>query len=126
MSQSFLILMMIFLHIVDDYYLQGSLASMKQRRWWEKKAPQSLYRWDYLVALGMHSFSWTFMIMLPISFNLGFAINATFILIFIINVVIHGIVDDLKANRRRINLVIDQVIHLVQILVTATIFFVLT
>ena len=29
------LLTMIFLHIVDDYYLQGVLAKMKQRKWWE-------------------------------------------------------------------------------------------
>ena len=29
---------MFFLHIVDDYYLQGCLAQMKQQSWWEKSA----------------------------------------------------------------------------------------
>lgn len=54
----------IFCHIVDDYYLQGWLASAKQKSWWEKNAPDKLYRYDYIVALFMHSFSWSFMIML--------------------------------------------------------------
>ena len=39
---------MIFCHIVDDYYLQGKLASMKQKSWWEKNAPDRLYKYDYL------------------------------------------------------------------------------
>ena len=56
---------MIFCHIVDDYYLQGWLASAKQKSWWEKNAPEKLYKYDYLAALFMHSFSWSFMIMLP-------------------------------------------------------------
>ena len=30
---------MIFCHIIDDYYLQGWLASAKQKIWWEKNAP---------------------------------------------------------------------------------------
>ena len=40
MIEIFMLLLMIFLHIVDDYYLQGILASMKQRGWWEKNAPR--------------------------------------------------------------------------------------
>ena len=59
-----ILICMIFMHIVDDYYLQGVLASMKQKQWWEKNAPDKLYKYDYIVALIMHSFSWTFMIMI--------------------------------------------------------------
>lgn len=61
----FILFTMIFCHIVDDYYLQGWLASAKQKSWWEKNAPGKLYKYDYLAALFMHSFSWSFMIMLP-------------------------------------------------------------
>lgn len=61
----FILFTMIFCHIVDDYYLQGWLASAKQKSWWEKNAPEKLYKYDYLAALFMHSFSWSFMIMLP-------------------------------------------------------------
>ena len=28
---------MIFMHILDDYCLQGILASMKQKEWWRKQ-----------------------------------------------------------------------------------------
>lgn len=63
----FILLCMLFLHIVDDYYLQGWLASAKQKSWWEKNSPDKLYKHDYLIALFMHSFSWTFMIMLPLT-----------------------------------------------------------
>ncbi len=51
MGNVFVLLSMIFLHIVDDYYLQGILASMKQKSWWEENAPQRLYKYDYIVAL---------------------------------------------------------------------------
>lgn len=47
---------MIFCHIVDDYYLQGWLASAKQKEWWSKNAPNPLYKYDYIMALFMHSF----------------------------------------------------------------------
>lgn len=121
-NKIFILLSMIFLHIIDDYKLQGILASMKQKKWWEEqKEYKILYKYDYIPALIEHSFSWTFMIMLPIAvvmhFNIGWWAFA-----YIINMAIHAFVDDLKANKLKINLVIDQSIHLVQIIITWLIF----
>ena len=110
--------LMIFLHIVDDYYLQGWLASAKQKKYWQENAPEKLYEYDYLCALLMHSFSWAFMIMLPIAFNANFEIGIGYIVAFLVNLVIHAFVDDLKANKRKINLWVDQTIHIMQICVT--------
>lgn len=62
--KTILLLAMLFCHIVDDYYLQGWLASAKQKSWWKKNAPDKLYKNDYIMALCEHAFSWTFMIML--------------------------------------------------------------
>ena len=113
----FLILMlMIFLHIVDDYYLQGVLAKMKQRSWWEENAPQDDYKHDYKVALIMHAFSWSFMIMLP---YIIIGINEYVACVAILaNATIHAIVDDLKANKKAINLVVDQTAHILQVFTT--------
>lgn len=122
MSNIFIILLMVFFHIVDDYYLQGILASMKQRSWWWEHAPNELYRYDYIMALAMHSLSWSFMIMLPIAFAADFNVGFEFIFAFITNAVIHGFIDDLKANKRKISLVTDQSLHLLQIAVTAIMF----
>lgn len=118
MNNCFLLLSMLFLHIVDDYYLQGILASMKQREWWKKNAPQKLYRFDYIVALAMHSISWSFMIMLPIAISVGFNVGVKFIVAFCINALVHGFTDNLKANCKTINLIQDQLIHLLQIAAT--------
>lgn len=118
----FIILAMIFCHIVDDYYLQGWLASAKQKKWWEENAPQKLYNHDYIMALIMHSMSWSFMIMLPIAISMSFNVSILFVIVFIFNAVIHALVDNLKANKLQINLITDQLIHLLQIFVTATIF----
>ena len=108
-----ILLLMIFLHIIDDYYLQGILASMKQKLWWQKNNPQKMYKYDYLMALFMHSFSWSFMIMLPS------IITKSFIWwIFLINLIMHFIVDHLKANLLKINLITDQAIHILQIILT--------
>lgn len=125
MSTYFLIPCMIFFHILDDYKLQaGVLAMLKQRSYWEKEAPDRMYRYDYLMALAMHSLSWGFMIMLPIAIYDGFHVGMEYVVAFIVNAAIHFVVDDLKANRHKINLIVDQCIHLVQILVTAVLFIV--
>ena len=119
--RTILLYAMLFLHLVDDYYLQGILASMKQKSWWEKNAPNPLYKNDYKVALIEHAFSWTFMIMLPITVLM--VINNNILVVpwsiaFIINWIIHGWVDHLKANVHNISLVVDQVVHICQILAT--------
>lgn len=117
----FILLCMIFCHIVDDYYLQGILASMKQKSWWEQNAPDKLYRYDYIMALLMHAFSWSFMIMLPIAvFTLwiGLPFGKWIIKLYIGNMMCHALVDNYKANYKKINLITDQIIHLLQIILT--------
>ena len=122
MNILFVIILMVFCHIVDDYYLQGWLASAKQRQWWKDNAPDKLYRFDYIWALIMHSFSWAFMIMLPIALFNSFAISGAFVGMLVFNMIMHAFVDDLKANKRMINLWTDQFCHMVQITATFIIF----
>lgn len=122
MNNTFIFLLMIFCHIVDDYYLQGWLASAKQKKYWQDNAPDKMYRHDYIWALLMHSFSWAFMIMLPIAFVYEFNVSNFFVYIFILNVIVHAITDNEKANKFTINLWVDQLIHLSQITLTAIFF----
>jgi hypothetical protein len=105
---------MIFLHIIADFNFQGCLAQLKQKDWWVKNYPEKLYRNDYKISLIIHSFSWTFLIMLPFIFNLSYA----YIFLFSFNLVFHYIIDDLKANRHKISLTMDQLLHLGQIILT--------
>lgn len=119
MSVYFVILFMLFCHVLDDYTLQGWLASGKQKSFWKENAPDALYKYDYIMALIMHSISWSFMIMLPLAVYLAFEITVPFVIIFFANVLVHAVVDDLKANRKVINLIVDQSIHLIQIFTTA-------
>ena len=117
----FLLLGMLFLHLVDDYYLQGWLASAKQKSWWEKNAPEELYSHDYIMALCGHAFSWTFMIMLiPAVFNYVCSHNIPidYFLFFVLNWVAHSIIDNFKANKKYINLIHDQLFHIIQIVLT--------
>ena len=117
-TKIFVLLAMIFCHVMDDYRLQGILANMKQRSWWTKNAPGRLYNNDYLMALGMHAFSWAFMIMLPLAIYQYFKVGVFFVVLMFANFLVHFFVDDLKANKGIINLVTDQSIHLVQIICT--------
>lgn len=118
MSRLFVILWMIFFHVVADYNIQGWLASAKQKSYWEQNAPEKLYKYDYIMALIMHSISWTFMIMLPIAYVQQFNIGFLFFIFFVLNVFIHAVIDDAKANKKTINLWQDQLMHMLQIFFT--------
>lgn len=119
---------MLFLHIVDDFYLQGLLAQLKQKKWWKENAPKELYKNDYIIALLEHAFSWTFMIFLPIMINYLFfnlEVNILdFVVAFLFNWGIHAAVDHLKANLLVLNLTQDQLIHIIQIVLVWIIFIV--
>ena len=112
------LVLMLFAHIVDDFYLQGILASMKQKGWWKENAPDKLYKHDYIIALIIHALSWAVMITLPILFASAWNPHWAVYLLLGVNLAIHAIVDDLKANKHKINLIADQSIHFVQIIVT--------
>ena len=119
-----LLIFMLLAHIVDEYYLQGWLASAKTKKWWKKNVPDELYSKDYIMALFCHSLSWSIMIFLPILiYSLYNQIDLNwFYLAIPINLIIHAVIDDLKANKFKINLIIDQNIHFTQIFITYTIF----
>ena len=121
MSIWFILALMIFLHIIDDYVLQAPcLSSLKQKSFWEKNAPDEQYAYDYIVALIMHAFSWSFMIMLPVLFWGRWEWP-----ILIANMCTHAVIDDAKANKFQINLIQDQTYHLIQIIATWLVFVVI-
>ena len=108
---------MVFCHTVADYNLQGWLASAKQKSYWEENASESMYRYDYIMALIMHSISWASMIMLPLMIYQLYTANSlimTFI-IFAVNIFLHAQIDNMKANAKQINLIQDQLMHLAYI-----------
>ncbi len=130
LKETILILCMLFCHIADDYYLQGWLASAKQKKWWEQNASNPLYKNDYMMALIEHAFSWTFMIHVPIivySVICGVQLNIyLFLIVFTVNWLIHTITDNAKANLMKINLIQDQGVHIAQIFATWTIYVVIS
>lgn len=120
MSKEFVLLFMIFCHVIDDFFIQsaGCLHFLKQQDFWKKEAPEKIYRHDYIIALIMHAFSWSFMIMLPIFIYYSFSVTTIMVLIFMINSAIHAMIDHTKANMKIINLVTDQSAHICQIILT--------
>lgn len=116
-----ILIVMFFCHIVDDYYLQGCLANMKQKSWWQKQTSNKLYKYDYIMALLEHAFSWAFMIMLPVliymiytnEFHIGL-----YVAMLVGNLIVHSIIDNCKANDLCINLITDQCLHFIQIALT--------
>lgn len=116
MNRACLLLCMIFCHVVDDYYLQGWLAQDKQKIYWTNCPSE--YKYDYIWVSIMHAFSWSFMIMLPIMVVSGFTVSWIFVVVFVVNLLVHAFVDDSKANKKKINLWQDQLIHMLQIIIT--------
>lgn len=119
MHLPFVLTLMLFLHIIDDFCLQPIvLNKLKQKSWWEQNAPDPLYKNDYKIALLIHSFSWAFSIMLPIAIQMQFQPTRRFYAALIINALLHAWIDDAKANRHAFNLIQDQCLHIFCIIAT--------
>ena len=115
MTWQVILVLMLLGHLVADYTLQGWLADGKQKSWWEKICGGVIpdkYKYDYIAALVCHALYWSIFVCAP------FYASSNFMPAIVLNTATHAIVDDLKANQKKINLVQDQLIHLAQILLT--------
>ena len=115
MRSDIVLFLMVFLHIIDDFCIQGVMTSMKQKSWWQEHPIGSnpKYKNDYIAALFAHSFSWSFMIMIPVLIWGQWEWP-----ILIANMLTHAVIDNAKANKFQINLIQDQTYHLIQIIAT--------
>ena len=114
---------MILCHIIADYSLQGWLASAKQEDWWKKQEGYNdFYKNDYKMALFMHSLEWSIMIHLPIIVFYNFQVTIIILISILGNCYLHYLIDDLKANLKVFNLVIDQIFHIIQVILFWIIF----
>lgn len=113
-------LISVLLHLIDDFVLQiACFSKLKQKQWWirecEKENINFLpYKNDYKVALFLHGLEWSIMISLPI-IMIGNCNDILLGIIVFINAIIHAIIDHIKANLFKINLIIDQSLHFIQI-----------
>lgn len=126
----FLIVACLFMHVIGDYVLQTSfMANAKQKIYWEKQFKEMQidgrnYKYDYVVILIMHSIVWTVCIMLPIVIYYWlqtWQFPTCCASIFIMNVIWHSIIDNCKANQMSINLIEDQIFHMLQIAISIVI-----
>ena len=111
----YVFLIMILLHIIDDFVLQPiCLSKLKQKSFWETYVKDDeKYKFDYKVALVIHALSWSIMIHLPLMvIGVG---EYSILLSVIINTIMHAWIDDEKANKLNITLFEDQIMHLIQI-----------
>lgn len=130
--KAFIFITMVLLHILEDFHLQGILANMKQKSWWQSECiklgityDSSKYRRDHIISLIIHALENSIFITLPLiadglattfttipnnSFFIGWAF------IIFANTVVHAIIDDFKCNSKGINLVVDQILHFIFII----------
>lgn len=105
-------------HIIDDFFLQiPALSNMKQKGYWVKLVPEinkTKYKNDYMMALVIHGFSWSIIVHLLFILITPYDI-AQLSLSIIIHAVVHLLVDHMKANLGWINLIQDQLIHMIQL-----------
>lgn len=145
------LLMMVLMHIVEDFHLQGKMGEMKQKRWWVRQSWESAqddltfpnsdkletyernlekYGRDYIPVLLLHGFEWSMFIHIPMLaahvIADGWVFSDVFLMLFtasvLVNAAVHVIVDHLKANRLAINLIVDQTAHILQIIATFAVF----
>ena len=111
----YIFLIMILLHIIDDFVLQPiCLSKLKQKSFWKTYIKDDeKYKFDYKVALVIHALSWSIMIHLPLMV-IGVS-EYGILLSVIINTIMHAWIDDEKANKLNITLFEDQIMHLIQI-----------
>ena len=118
MTELKILFLMLLAHIIDDFVLQPvCLSNLKQKGWWEKNAPDKLYKTDYIMALSIHGLSWSIMIALPLFFFTKLP-DIFYAFVIPINALIHAGIDNMKANDKSINLSVDQFIHICQIATT--------
>jgi hypothetical protein len=119
MSIEFVFVWTLFMHVLDDYGLQGVWHSMKQKTWVgnedELKHPPVL---GAIPALLCHALSWSFMTMLPLAYYYHFNVNIFFVLFFFANTCWHAIIQNNKPYAKGVSFVTEQAFHIVQILVT--------
>ena len=125
------------LHLIADFCLQGCLANLKQKEWVENQVKKlyktyegkeksfewqvflrKKYKNDYIAGLICHAFMWSVVTFFPLMFITD---SILFSILVVANIVIHTIVDHMKANMHRINLCEDQLIHLAEVIATVLI-----
>lgn len=121
-----LVLLIILLHFYSDFNLQigAKLDGMKQKIWWRRQFKKlkmdavdaKHYGHDFKCALLIHAFVWSILTFAPIIYLTKSVVGI--LAIVVVNALLHAKIDDVKANEYVLNLIEDQVMHLIQIALT--------
>ena len=125
-----IIFSMLFLHIIADFCVQNEfMAKFKQKKEWDRYfhddfttdalVCQKKYKFDYIPVLFVHAFSWAFITYLPLLHYVFYSkllMPETWCIFVLIQTFVHMHIDDQKCNKLKINLITDQLLHLLQIL----------
>jgi hypothetical protein len=113
-------------HALFDFSIQGQFvvdAKRKDSAYWITEKDNCYY----MLLLG-HGIQWGCGIIFPyivFAFANRFYINRWCIKALLINIIIHIIIDHLKVNLKLITFKTDQIIHLIQIILTAINFYII-
>ena len=119
MTIEFVFVWTLFMHVLDDYGLQGVWHSMKQRTFPGTEAEMEESNiFSAIPALLCHALSWSFMTMLPIAYYYNFQVNTYFVLFFFSNTWWHAIIQHSKPQIKGVNFALEQSFHIIQIIVT--------
>lgn len=127
----FILFLMLLMHYIEDFHLQGCMANLKQKKWWREQMSNndmhshyilehSIYKNDYKMGLFAHSIENALFVMLPLIIDLLISefthhLRNTWILFIpstLLILVSHYLIDNEKANKMKINLIQDQLYHL--------------
>lgn len=125
-----IILSMLFLHIIADFLVQNEFISrFKQKKEWDRyfhddKMSDTLvcskkYKYDYIPVLFVHAFSWAFITYLPLLHYVFYSkilLPEVWCIFVLIQTFVHMYIDNKKCNKFEINLIIDQLLHFLQVL----------
>lgn len=115
----FLLISMLWCHMVGDWILQPDIMKNgKCKSWWEKNYPDKLYKNDYMSILFTHSLLWSITTHIPIIVMYllnGVDLDNALIGVIMIQMFIHLVIDDTKANEFLISLGTDQTLHILQV-----------
>lgn len=115
-------LLMLLCHIIDDFCLQLSfLSNAKQKKFWEPYGEK--YKNDWIPSIIIHGLEWSIMVHLPIMIMLPEVPGYCLFINILLQAACHSCIDHCKCNMLILNLAEDQILHLVQIILSVVLFF---
>lgn len=124
MNNGILLLLIIFLHVIADFNMQGHMEEMKKKDFWKRFDKK--YQFDYVMPLIGHAFQWAFTIHIPMTVTAIITqkdcLEMYCCMAIVFHTILHAYIDTLRANDKKITLIQDQFYHMLQIILTWAVF----